>query len=719
MGCCGGEREKGPTNQTQRWDFITLSDFKATSAWTSVAYIWLWFMAFVAVAVYALDTFTAVNLLAFNKWSSSVQPKLAFKYSKWIFAACILLSWTLALYEWTRAIRTIRRGGVAQSFLDPLAANLQSMRPKGWRRFLVFTELTKSKKGADYVALFVYFSFKGAVRVILAEGPRQVINGLTLYAVMDADLVVHGQATSNNSSFVQFFLNIGALANDNLQQTLVYFSMLFTLVIWVFSALSLAVAAILYITFLWHYIPQRDGRLRTYCKRKVDRRLEKIVEHKIKAAVEEEERQRQKAENKADLQRQKTGNLLPVPGKLARQPTLPQFDSPVLQDEKMPETDLTRQDTTSSASTLPPYTRNVSQPQLNKQPALPVIDTGRPSMPGRANTSTSGWSNAASYASDAPLLTNTGFAGEDGIPTMPPAAYRQNSNDSFRRPLPERSMTQSTTQSSRPFTPDPTVSSRPPPSGPYGQPMRSNTGFSYDTEPRSAVSAISPQDAYGLPIGGPLRRPTPDSFGSAPLSQGPYSSRPVQTPIPQTPYSTLQSQQSFHQPGQQRQPPQNASFNAYVPGAISRTASPNSYEMTTQPSYTTNKAVPSQIPASAGAYKAFNPSAMTPSAQPALSEPQRNVTVAGQPGAAGNYFGHVNDTPQRSVTAPPENRLTTSYDDLLDSYGSSSRNSLEEPTDHHSFSSTPFHPPGATRAATSSPTLSLRPPTPQQQPQRR
>lgn len=49
--------------------------------------------------------------------------------------------------------------------MDPMAVILQSMRMgsqgRGWRRFLVFAELTKSKKGVDYIALFVYFQFKG------------------------------------------------------------------------------------------------------------------------------------------------------------------------------------------------------------------------------------------------------------------------------------------------------------------------------------------------------------------------------------------------------------------------------------------------------------------------------------------------------------------------------------------------------------------------------
>ena len=59
----------------------------------------------------------------------------------------------------------MRKGGVAQSYLDPLAVRLQSIRVgshgRGWKRFLVFAELTKGKKGADYVALFSYFSFEG------------------------------------------------------------------------------------------------------------------------------------------------------------------------------------------------------------------------------------------------------------------------------------------------------------------------------------------------------------------------------------------------------------------------------------------------------------------------------------------------------------------------------------------------------------------------------
>lgn len=57
----------------------------------------------------------------------------------------------------------MKRGNVAECYLDNLAVRLESIRMgkgQGWRRFLVFAALTKSKKGAEYIALFTYFSFQ-------------------------------------------------------------------------------------------------------------------------------------------------------------------------------------------------------------------------------------------------------------------------------------------------------------------------------------------------------------------------------------------------------------------------------------------------------------------------------------------------------------------------------------------------------------------------------
>ena len=677
MGCLG-DREKGAPPQTARWSYITLSDFKCTSAWTPLAYFWLWVMAFVGVAVYGVDTFTAINLLVFDQWSSQIQPSIEFKYSKWIFAVCILISWALCIFEWLRALRIIRRGGVASSYMDPLAASLQCMRSQGWKRFLVLAELTKSKKGTDYIAFFVYFSFQGAVRIILAEGPRQVVNALTLYAVMDAKLLHGDEGSKDDSGIERFWNNVQALAEENVQQSIILSSMLFTLVIWVFSALCLLTAAVLYLAFLWHYIPKSDGRLKAYCRRKVDRRLEKIVEHKVKAAIEEENRLKEKAERKAELKRQKTGELPPpAPPKITKQPTLPVVgESPELRqgEDDLPYMPLKRQDTSTTMSTLPVYS---SQPPISqtitRQPTLPDMHD-RPTMPSRNGTQASGWSQA-SYGSDAPLMSNAGFAGGDPRSASPAPTYasRQHSNASFARPPPGRHPSQSTLHSQRSFTPMARMNtnasqqtfhsahSRPPPS--VMGPTRSNTGFSFDTERQ-----MSPQDAYGQPaFPAPSRQNTQDSLHRRESSQSSFS-RPR--------YGSLHSHQSsFSRPGPpvSRKPTLQNDFNRPL-----QTQSPDTYEMTSQPSY--SSPTTTAPPPTGGGYVAFNPTVHTPA-----PGQQRNITVAGTTGTGGNYFGNVQDLPQRSVTAPAvDNRATTGYDDILDDYsGSSRRYSPNEPPRAH------------------------------------
>lgn len=706
MGCCGGQREKGPKEESQKWEYLTLSDFKATSSLNTLAYAWVWFMAFVHVAVFAADTYTAVNLLAFNKWSSQIEPTLPLKYSRWIFAGCILFSWLLAIVELIRAVRVIKRGGVAESYMDPLAVTLLSIRTKGWRRFLVFTELTKSKKGVDYIAFFVYFSFKGAVRIILAEGPRQVINGMTLEAVMVADLF--SRETGNHTGIAQLWINIQYLFDTNKYQAATMVTMLFTLTIWVISALSLLAAVLLYIVFLWHYIPQSDGRLSIFCRRKIDRRLEKIVESKVKAAIEDEERKKRKAEQKADLKRQKTGEPgQPIAPKLGRQPTLPQLGvTPEMKsDEKMPDfPGLSRQDTMATVSTLPPYTsrpptRN-DNPRLQRQPTAQDTAAGRP-MASRTVTQGSAWTNA-SYESDAPLLANAGYAGfpDDGrnspAPTRPDTAFsRQTSQTSLNRPPPSRDMTpgapgapprtftplsrMDTQTSQRSYSPMSRMDSNQSrqPMGPR-MPIRTNTGMSLDQEPRSATTPLSAQsDYYGQGSRGPVRQNTTDTYASAPIRQDSQASfQRSNTALSRQPtFASMHSHSSSFSrpmPPGQRKPSQGSFNQGYPQNSAESLQSSESYEMTSQPTYAAPTSAIDRKPSNSG-YVAFNPGMHSASSTPVNQSagPQRSVTVSNGPGAEGNYFGSVRaQAPQRSFTAPVvDNRATIGYSDIVDDYG--------------------------------------------------
>ncbi|OJD31443.1 pheromone-regulated membrane protein [Diplodia corticola] len=529
MGCFGriSDQEKN-VREEQKWDYITLSDFTSSSWKSKLSYLWLWTLSGIAVAVYAADTFTAVNLLVFNKWSSKVDPAIDFNVSKWISVACIIASWVLAAFAWLRAFRVMRGGGVADSYLDPLAATLQSSRiysgGHGWRRFLVFAELTKSKKGVDYIALFVYFSFKGAFRIILAEGPRQVVNAVTLWAAMKADLLPTGEhaATDGHSSLEQFWFNIQLLANEQQEQAVILSTMLFTLVIWVFAVLGLILAGVLYVLFLWHYIPSVDGTLANYCRRKVDKRLERVVGKKVQQALEKQEKKIRKEEEDAaraaaaKLQMQNGG--LPVkekkvlqskhsrPELVPRKPTLPQLGG------------LDRTNTQTSVSTLPPYssqppsrpsTSNTNRTAPSRAPTLPHIgeDNFRPDGPVRTNTASSGWS-AQSYGSNAPLLSSAGDMGESTPPPLPPLPTTMPMTR-------ERSLTGGSQQRSyTPQGPLPPARSTPGPMGPppqargtpgpMGPPYQARGtpgpmgGNGYYPPPRSntAFSAGQPQRTY-------------------------------------------------------------------------------------------------------------------------------------------------------------------------------------------------------------------------------
>ncbi|CAN8097907.1 unnamed protein product [Discula destructiva] len=581
MGFFGHSRANAEVRPEAKWDYIQLNDFKATNFFTYIAYGYLYVSLFISVAVYAVDTFTAVQLLVFNKWSSEIQPAISFDVTKWIFSVCIILSFVNLGYEHIRAQMIIRRGSVAESFLDSLAVRLQCIRicgsGKGWRRFLVFAELTKSKKGAEYIALFTYFSFQAWIRIIFCSGPRQVINAVTLYSVYTAKLQVDGGTFEH--SLESLFAKIKVLAEEDFRQALILSGMLFTLVIWVFSALCFILAILFFVFFLWSWIPKEDGGLAGYCERKTNKRVMKIVSAKVNAAIADQERQRKKAEWKAA---KKTGAMPPE----ERKATLPTFmtdDSDKLPD--MPA--LKRADT---EQTLPAYTSRPGTPkggfELNRMPP----------MPSRTDTT---WTNG-SNASRAPLLGQGAEMGQ-ASPSYPSPAYglsRNGTMSSIKSPTGHPGLTRVQTNGSnysgstlhRAQTSDSsssgyfqsqdddlppmpqTVRSPAPTSasvGPYGVAPRSTPGPRQNWTPSNEANFM-PQ---------PMRSPTSSTMG-------PYGMPPRSTPTPGSAYDDYNRSAS---PAPFRSMPPRSEYDDYTSVvddyAPTNRASPGPSQMSSRPAY--------------------------------------------------------------------------------------------------------------------------------------
>lgn len=542
MTCCGQREKIGEAREEQKWDYINLSDFRSTTCFTPFSYGILYISVFISIAVYGVDTFTAANLLFFNRWSGQVKPVIPFAISKWIFAGCILLSWVLLVYRWVRAMRVIRSGVIATNYLDPLAVVIQSVRMgrrgRGWRRFLVFAELTKGRRGAEYVALFTYFSFEAWLRIIFAEGPRQFINALTLYSVMQADLVPTGEhrAIEGHSPIGQFFVNIQILATHNREQVVIIIGMLFTLIIWFISVLSLLVAVLFYLTFLWHHIPNKDRGLSSYCRRKIDSRLQKIVGLKVNKAL---------AKVNTDRTGRKANALRngKMPAQIARQPTLPFLDTKPNEDRPS----LSRQTT---QTTLLPYVSPQSSHASDHPSKIPYGDPTIPDMfplprrplpPSRSTTQSSAFSNA-SYASHVPLM---GEAAEMGYgpssPTYAPGVPARMDSDHKVKPPMERSFTASSQVTQRSYHsargPPIMQDGRTPGSVHVGSPSRQDTGTRgielSETRPPSPVPhyAFNPNGQIS-PIGD-YRRCTPglqSSRGTPAQEFEMQAQRPVELP---------------------------------------------------------------------------------------------------------------------------------------------------------------------------------------------
>ena len=332
-----------------------------------------------------------------------------------------------------RALKVMRGGKVAKAYLDPLAVRVECIRmgeSRGWKRFLVFAELTKSRKGADYVALFAYFSFEAWLRIVFAEGPRQVINAMTLVAYAEANFVPVGQHATplGQSPFVQFWKNVGVLAEKDNLQVAIIFGMLWTCLIWLISAISLGVSVVLYLVFLWHHIPSSAGGLSGYCKTKINKRMERIVRTKTAKALKKENEIRARQEAKA--MREGTN--------YKRQPTLPDMGD-VSTPSLVP---ISRQ---STMTTLPEYSSRpgTANPSEEKFPPLPApINTQIHPAPRRHMTSASdaSWS---SYNSITPLVHSVDDAGYSPADLVQTPA----SNPSIpwsTKPAPQRNLTGST-----------------------------------------------------------------------------------------------------------------------------------------------------------------------------------------------------------------------------------------------------------------------------------
>lgn len=269
-----------------------------------------------SVAVYVADIYTAITLLAFQHFNGNIYDRVAknsfipFVYRKWIFTGCIIFSFLLLAYEAHKSRAVVRSRDISYAYTNVMANNYYSLR--SYNHFCFFCQINNSKKKKDELAFFIFFTFKGWKRLLVADGPRQVVNALTLYALAEA---------SNFSTSVYDYYE------GNIFTAIMLLTMLFTVVVFAGSAILLIIAAFFYLPLICYV----QGNLKEYCCHKIDKRISELVQKKKKqrlgkyAAI-------ARAEAAGDFTHlmNKKGIIV---GRKMVQPTLPQLDVNLMEDD--------------------------------------------------------------------------------------------------------------------------------------------------------------------------------------------------------------------------------------------------------------------------------------------------------------------------------------------------------------------------------------------------
>lgn len=273
---CGGPAWKREIVQDHKFDFVDTREFTDNGFGMRMKYLWLYIIVLKSFLVYVSDIFTAITMLTTSSWSNQIFNNcpatedngcvfIPFNVGKWLFVGCIIFSFLLLAYEARKAKKIIASRDISYAFTNVMANHYYSLR--SYDHFCFFDHISQSTKKKDDFAFFVFFTFKSWKRLLLADGPRQAINALTLYAIY--------LAKRDDGAWY----DVGKyFAGNTLITTALTISTLFTTLVFAGSLLLLIIAGICYIPLLCYI----QGNLKEYVCHKVDKRIAEIIKRRNK-----------------------------------------------------------------------------------------------------------------------------------------------------------------------------------------------------------------------------------------------------------------------------------------------------------------------------------------------------------------------------------------------------------------------------------------------------
>jgi len=271
---CGGPAWKREVVPDHKFDFVDTREFTDNGFLMRMKYLWVYLVVLKSFLVYVSDIFSATTMLTTDNWSNEIFKEcqdqdgcffIPFSVGKWLFVGCIIFSFLLLAYEARKSKKIIASRDISYAFTNVMANHYYSLR--SYDHFCFFDHISNSTKKKDEFAFFIFFTFKSWKRLLLADGPRQTINALTLYSIY--------LAKKDDGPFydVPKYFRGNSLSTSALTATT-----FFTFVIFAGSALLLIIAGIFYIPLLCYI----QGNLKEYVCHKVDKRIAEVIKRRNK-----------------------------------------------------------------------------------------------------------------------------------------------------------------------------------------------------------------------------------------------------------------------------------------------------------------------------------------------------------------------------------------------------------------------------------------------------
>ncbi|CCD25796.2 pheromone-regulated K(+) transporter PRM6 NDAI_0G00200 [Naumovozyma dairenensis CBS 421] len=274
-----------PSNSRKFAEF-DIDTFKVANFKTLSNYVLLiWGISFLKTALLISDIYTCIKLLAFNTWSNDyVKPFLPFRISKWLFSTCILISVLLLLYDVINGLRIYGTKVITTCYMNNFARTSLSL--SNYSVFCFFENITPDNR-LQKIAFFSYFELKSCLRLLLADSPRQVINGLTLWSTL---IAVNNSGDDPQSSDLKKLESLHGLINKikrigetNHEEAVILSFMLFSFILWTFF-ISKFIAALCCLYYVYKRLKNEyhlKGGLREYIWITINYNIERLIDKRL------------------------------------------------------------------------------------------------------------------------------------------------------------------------------------------------------------------------------------------------------------------------------------------------------------------------------------------------------------------------------------------------------------------------------------------------------